>query len=270
MAKGKKHTKPTQTSKAFGQLKNRSSAPNKVVNLDPMRLNKYIAHSGICSRRKAIDLIKQGDITVNGAVCTEPGTEVSFKDKVLYKGKPVKPETQYTYILMNKPKNVITTVQDEKCRATVMDIVGSSIKQRVYPVGRLDRMTTGLLLLTNDGDLTKKLSHPSHEASKTYHVTLDRPLAEADLALIRAGIRMDEGILKVDGINHIVNKPPTVVGVTLHLGWNRVVRRLLEQLKYEVLKLDRVEYGGLTKKDLPRGKFRHLTQREVIMLKHFA
>ncbi len=235
-----------------------------------MRLNKYIAHCGICSRRKAAEYIQEGLVTVNGKVVNEIGHRVMEADIVTFKGKPVKPETRKIYLLLNKPKDFVTTVNDEKGRKTVMDIVGKAIKERIYPVGRLDRATLGLLLLTNDGDLAKKLSHPSHGVSKVYQVTLDKPVTEEHLELIRNGLTLEDGPTPVDGVNYIKNEPQTVVGIEIHIGRNRIVRRIFEFLGYKVKKLDRTIYAGLTKKDLPRGRFRHLTEKEVIMLKHFT
>ncbi len=235
-----------------------------------MRLNKFIAHCGISSRRKAAEYIQNGLVAVNGKVVNEIGHRVMEGDTVTFKGKPVTPEIKKVYLLLNKPKDFVTTVSDEKGRKTVMDIVGKAVKERIYPVGRLDRATLGLLLLTNDGDLAKKLSHPSHGVSKVYQVVLDKPVSEEHLELIRKGLTLEDGPTPVDGINYIKNAPPTEVGIEIHIGRNRIVRRIFEHLGYQVKKLDRTIYAGLTKKDLPRGRFRHLTEREVIMLKHFT
>lgn len=239
-------------------------------NSQGMRLNKYIAHCGISSRRKAAEYIQEGLVTVNGKVVNEIGHRVLEGDKVTFKGKTVKPETNKVYILLNKPKDFVTTVSDEKGRKTVMDIVSKKIKERIYPVGRLDRATLGLLLLTNDGDLAKKLSHPSHSVSKVYHIVLDKPVAEEHLKLIRSGLVLEDGPTPVDGVNYINNAPKTDIGIEIHIGRNRIVRRIFEHFGYKVKKLDRTFYAGLTKKDLPRGRFRHLTEKEVIMLKHFT
>lgn len=235
-----------------------------------MRLNKYIAHSGICSRRKAADLVKGGLITVNDKTETNPAYEVAKTDKVMYKGKVVRPEKKLVYILMNKPKNVVTTTSDERARKTVMDIVAGKVKERIYPVGRLDRNTTGLLLLTNDGDLAKKLTHPSHGVKKRYHVVLDKEVTEDHLTAIKKGLELEDGKALVDDIDWIIGSDNSEVGIEIHIGKNRIVRRIFESLGYQVLKLDRVYYGGLTKKDLPRGWFRPLKAREIIMLKHFS
>jgi 23S rRNA pseudouridine2605 synthase len=237
---------------------------------DDMRLNKYIAHCGIASRRAAATLIAEGKVKVNGAVVREIGYRVLPTDKVLFEDNPVEPVRQMVYILLNKPKDTITTAKDERGRKTVMDIVGSTVKERVYPVGRLDRETLGLLLLTNDGDLAQKLSHPSYMIKKIYHVILTKPLTADDLRRIAEGLNLEDGIAQVDAVGYAANGGKEEVMVELHIGKNRIVRRIFEHLGYEIAKLDRVYYGGLTKKDLPRGFYRPLTEREVIMLKHFS
>ncbi len=234
-----------------------------------MRLNKYIAHSGVCSRRKAADLVKSGLIKVNGEIETNPAIEVQDEDVVEYDGKTLKPELKKVYLLLNKPKNVVTTLNDERGRRTVMDVVKNKVKERIYPVGRLDRATTGLLLLTNDGDLAKKLSHPSHNIKKFYHVVLDKEVSGEHLESIRTGLTLEDGLAPVDEADYILGKGKKEVGLEIHIGKNRIVRRIFEHLGYRVIKLDRTYYAGLTKKDLPRGWSRHLTKQEVIMLKHF-
>lgn len=235
-----------------------------------IRLNKYIAHCGLASRRGAADLIKAGHVQVDGKAVTDIGYRVRPGEKVTYKGRHVTPATEKVYILLNKPKDYITTVRDERGRKTVMDLVQHKVDQRVYPVGRLDRMTTGLLLLTNDGDLAKKLSHPRYEVQKVYHVELDKNVKPSDLEILRKGITLDDGTIRVDAINYVYGKSHREVALELHSGKNRVIRRMFEKLDYRVRKLDRVYYAGLTKKDLPRGRCRPLTKREVIMLKHFS
>ena len=233
-----------------------------------MRLNKYIAHCGIASRRKAAEFVKQGLVTVNDKVEISPAYIVQVEDIVRYKGKIIKPEENLVYILMNKPKRTITSLSDEKGRKTVMDIVKNKIPERIYPVGRLDYLTTGLLLLTNDGDLTKKLSHPSHNVPKVYQVTLDRELSAKDLKTIEDGFELKDGMVKVDWIRKVEGK--NIYNLEIHMGKNRIVRRIFEHFDYSVKKLDRIYYAGLTKKGLTRGWFRHLTKKEVIMLKHFT
>ena len=237
---------------------------------DGMRLNKYVAHCGICSRRKAAEYIMKGHVKVNDQIVKEPGHRVHEDDKVFFKGELIEPETQLVYILMNKPKNVITTVNDEKGRTTVMDLVRKAVNVRIFPVGRLDRDTTGLLLLTNDGDLTKKLSHPSHKVEKFYHIVLDKPVDLNHLQQIRSGITLEDGFVPVDSVDYISNAGKEEIGIEIHIGRNRIVRRIFEHFGYIVKKLERTYYAGLTKKSLPRGKFRHLTEKEVVMLKHFT
>jgi len=230
-----------------------------------IRLNKYIANSGICSRREADDLITAGVILVNGKVETELGTkvmptdEVRYEDKILQREKPV-------YILLNKPKNFITTTDDEKSRDNVMMLIEGACPQRVYPVGRLDRDTTGLLLFTNDGEMTKKLTHPRYGVKKIYQVGLDKNMSLADFETLANGIELEDGMMKPDDLA-FVDGEKNVIGITLHSGKNRIVRRLFARLGYEVEKLDRVYYAGLTKKDLPRGEWRFLRQDEINILK---
>jgi 23S rRNA pseudouridine2605 synthase len=236
----------------------------KIVKNSTIRLNKYIANAGVCSRREADELIAKGLIKVNGKVITEMGYQVKPSDKVSYQGKILSRE-KLVYILLNKPKNCITTTDDPEERTTVMEIVKDACEERIYPVGRLDRNTTGLLLLTNDGDLAKKLSHPSSNIKKVYQVTLDKPITEEDFLAIEKGLELEDGFIKPDALALLT---PNTLGIELHSGRNRIVRRIFEHLGYQVEKLDRTMYAGLTKKDLPRGKWRFLTQKEVIMLKY--
>lgn len=236
-----------------------------------MRLNKYIAHAGVCSRREAAQLVKDGQIQLNGTVVKEPGVIVEEGDEVTLKGRVLKPRVNKVYFLMNKPKGVITTVKDERGRKTVMDLMVNKTSERIFPVGRLDRATTGLLLLTNDGDLAKKLTHPSHKVKKIYHAILDQPIHESDIKKIAAGLVLEDGLAEVDKISYVQGTTSKKeVGLEIHIGKNRIVRRIFEHLGYTVVKLDRVYFGGLTKKDLPRGFSRPLTEKEVIMLKHFT
>ncbi len=237
---------------------------------EDMRLNKYVALCGVSSRRGAAELIKQGVVYVNGVATTEIGYRISPKDVITYKGNVLELVSKKIYILMNKPKDTITTVSDERGRKTVLDIISRTIKERIYPVGRLDRDTTGLLVLTNDGELAQKLSHPSFKVKKLYHAVLNRALTKNDLDKIREGLMLEDGKAEVDAINHLEGEAKDQVMIEIHIGKNRIVRRIFEQLGYQVEKLDRVFYGGLTKKDLPRSGYRSLTQQEVIMLKHFA
>lgn len=233
------------------------------------RLNKYVAHCGICSRRKAGDLVKEGKVKVNGSVEINPAIVVTEADKVEYGGKVISPVLEKYYYLMNKPKNVITTMNDEHGRKTVFDIIKTHIKTRVFPVGRLDRATTGLLMMTNDGDLAQKLAHPSYKIKKLYHVRLDKDLEKEDFDQIAKGLELEDGLAIVDRLDYVKNAGPNEVVIEIHIGKNRIVRRIFEHLGYEVKYLDRVYYAGLTKKDLPRGWIRELTKQEVIMLKHF-
>lgn len=234
---------------------------------EKIRLNRYIANSGVCSRREADSLISMGLITVNGKVISELGYKVSRGDEVRYENKLLNAEKP-VYILLNKPKGYLTTTRDPQERNTVMHLLGNSIKQRVYPVGRLDRNTTGLLVLTNDGDLAEKLSHPSYRTRKIYKVELDRPISRDDFDRLAKGVQLEEGRAVPDDVA-LVSADGKVVGIELHIGWNRVVRRIFEALNYDVVKLDRTVYAGLDKKDLPRGKWRFLTPEEIVRLKHY-
>jgi 23S rRNA pseudouridine2605 synthase len=252
---------------------NRSQTNEKLSLADlgeSIRLNKYVAHCGICSRRKADEHIKQGFVKVNGEVVNEPGHRINPKDEVQFKDKVIQPEVNRVYVLMNKPKGTITTSSDDRGRKTVMDLIGPDVKERIFPVGRLDRETTGLLLFTNDGDLAKKLSHPSHKVKKIYHVVLDKPVIKNHLQQIREGLTLEDGLAMVDGVDYARGKGKNEVGIEIHIGKNRIVRRIFEHLGYEVVRLDRMYYGGLTKKDLPRGRYRFLGEKEIIMLKHFV
>jgi 23S rRNA pseudouridine2605 synthase len=232
-----------------------------------IRLNKHIANAGICSRRQADELIANGMIAVNGVTVTEMGYKVKPGDKVQMGNKILRAEKNI-YFLLNKPKDYITTTEDPEDRKTVMELLKNACNERIYPVGRLDRNTTGLLVLTNDGDLAKKLTHPSHNIAKVYQVDLDKPFSQSDLERLQTGITLEDGPFKADDIA-IVNDDHKIVGIEIHEGRTRLVRRVFESLGYRVVKLDRVLYAGLTKKDLPRGHWRQLTEQEVIRLKHF-
>lgn len=231
-----------------------------------VRLNKYIANAGICSRREADVLIATGAITVNGKIVSELGYKVGPTDVVAYGGQGIRKERN-VYILLNKPKDYITTSDDPLERKTVMHLIKGACKERVYPVGRLDRNSTGLLILTNDGEMTKRLTHPRYEKKKIYHIELDRPLTKVDMEKILEGVELEDGMVHVDEISYVTGaESKREVGIELHSGKNRVIRRIFEQLNYEVKKLDRVYFAGLSKKDLPRGRWRFLTEREVAML----
>jgi len=232
-----------------------------------MPLNKYLAHAGICGRRDAAALIKSGKVTLNGVVFTEPGYRVQETDVVMYDQVVVKPVQDKVYILLNKPKGFITTTDDERSRKTVMDLVKNADAGRMYPVGRLDRNTTGLLLMTNDGDLAQKLSHPKNAVKKIYQAELDKDFKKEDFEKVQAGLTLEDGLIKVDEIAYLESK--RTIGIEIHSGKNRIVRRIFESLGYVVEKLDRVMYANLTKKNIQRGKWRFLTDKEIIFLKHF-
>ncbi len=254
----------------------RDTAPKKVKknieasekkNSSEIRLNRFIANAGICSRREADDIIKAGEISVNGEVITEMGHQVQPGDVVKMGNKKLSRE-KMVYVLINKPKDFITTTEDPDDRKTVMDLVKNACEERIYPVGRLDRNTTGLLLLTNDGELADKLTHPSNEIEKLYQVELDKPLTAEHQEQILKGITLEDGEFKADEVG-IVTPDNMVIGIKIHSGRNRIVRRLFESLGYDVLKLDRTTFAGLNKKDLPRGSWRFLTEKEVVKLKFF-
>ncbi|MFP4555839.1 MAG: pseudouridine synthase [Bacteroidales bacterium] len=231
-----------------------------------IRLNKYISNSGLCSRREADSLIEKGLITVNGEVVEELGVKVKLTDEIRYKEKHLDPEKK-VYILLNKPKDYITTVDDPNATRTVMELIEDACDQRVYPVGRLDRNSTGLLLFTNDGEMTKRLTHPSFMKKKVYEVGLDKKVSPEDMETIRNGIEIEGETIKADAIEYVDNDDLSKIGIEIHSGQNRIVRRIFEKLGYRVYKLDRVYFAGLTKKNLPRGKWRFLTQKEVNMLR---
>jgi 23S rRNA pseudouridine2605 synthase len=234
-----------------------------------MPLNKYLAHSGICSRREAAGLVKEGKVKVNDQVQTDPAYKMQPGDTVSFNGKPVMPQQQMVYILLNKPKDHITTSHDEKGRKTVFDAIWQATGTRLFPVGRLDRNTTGVLLLTNDGDLTQKLTHPKYNIKKVYEVKLDKPCTKAHLDQLAGGIELEDGFIAADGIAYADAQDKSVVGIEIHSGKNRIVRRMFEHLGYRVKGLDRVMFGLLTKKNVDRGKWRHLSEKEVRLLKHF-
>ena len=233
-----------------------------------IRLNRYIANSGICSRRKADELISAGVVSVNGQVVSELGHKVDpSKDQIRYNGELVKREKR-VYVLLNKPKDYITTTDDPQERRTVMQLVEKASRERIYPVGRLDRNTTGLLLMTNDGELADKLSHPKNGITKIYQVELNRSLSQGDMNKIQFGLELEDGIIKPDSVSYVAGGSKKEIGIQIHSGKNRIVRRIFEHLGYDVVKLDRVVYGNLTKKDLPRGRWRYLEEHELIQIKH--
>jgi len=250
--------------------KSKKAGPSKTstqknVSDDAVRLNRYLSNAGICSRREADVLIATGVVTVNGKIITEMGYKVNPSDVVTYGGVPIKNEVK-KYLLLNKPKDYITTMDDPEERKTVMELIRKACKERLYPVGRLDRNTTGVLLFTNDGDLTAKLTHPKFEIRKVYHVSLNKKMTTEDYRLLSEGVELSDGFIKPDAVE-FVGDGKFELGVEIHSGKNRIVRRMFEQLGYEVVKLDRVAFAGLTKKDLPRSKYRFLTEKEVSFLK---
>jgi 23S rRNA pseudouridine2605 synthase len=232
----------------------------------PIRLNKYIANTGLCSRREADEYIQKGLITVNGQLVTELGTKVQPSDEITYNGQKLQKERK-VYILLNKPKDFVTSVDDPHAKQTVMELVKGACRERIYPVGRLDRMTTGVLLLTNDGELTKKLTHPTSRIRKIYQVSLDKEIKPDDMQTLTDGVTLSDGFIKLDGISYISEKDNNIVGVEIHSGRNRVIRRIFEQVGYKVIRLDRIFFAGLTKKGLTRGKWRYLAPKEVGFLK---
>ncbi|MBO7082258.1 MAG: pseudouridine synthase [Bacteroidales bacterium] len=274
--------KPRRGSRRFEERHDEEEAPKRgrkgyVREKDPLydrpaatgeiRLNKYLADCGICSRREADELIKAGCVTVNGELVTTMGFKVKTTDKVVYGGQTLNRE-KLRYILLNKPKGYITTADDPEGRETVMELVKDACEERIFPVGRLDKNTTGLLLLTNDGDLAKKLTHPSSEITKLYHVVLNKPLTKNDMLRISEGVELDDGMIAADSIAYDEDdESKKGIGIELHSGRNRIVRRIFEHLGYDVMKLDRVMFAGLDKYKLPRGEWRFLTDREVAMLK---
>ncbi len=262
-----------KTSHTVNQLSKRkvvvdlNETAKSTVGGDLIRLNKYLADAGICSRREADVLIASGAVMINGKVVTQLGTKVNRTDKVQYGGETLKRE-KLQYVLLNKPKDFITTSDDPQNRKTVMSLVEKACSERIYPVGRLDRNTLGLLLFTNDGDLAKKLTHPKYKIKKVYHVFLNKPMTKNDILTLGSGIELDDGFIQPDKIAFVTGEnDKSQIGIELHSGRNRIVRRMFEQLGYIVVKLDRVFFAGITKKDLPRGKWRMLTEKEINLLK---
>lgn len=261
----KKEYAPKKTYSKNRTFRSKQSSPSPTASSDTIRLNRYIANAGICSRREADTYIAAGSVSVNGMVVTAMGYQVKRSDEVRFEGRKLQPEKK-AYVLLNKPKNFITTTRDEKGRRTVMELIAKASKSRLSPVGRLDRNTTGLLLFTNDGDMAKKLTHPKHGVRKLYHVHLDKNLVLAHLQRVAAGLMLEDGPVRVAAVSYIQGSSKKEVGIEIHSGRNRIVRRIFEHLGYQVVKLDRVVFAGLTKKKLPRGHWRHLTPQEVIAL----
>lgn len=233
-----------------------------------MPLNKFVAHCGVCSRRDAVPVIREGKVKVNGQVITEPAHRVSERDDVVFNGKQLFVSKNLVYILLNKPKDYITTTDDPQGRRTVLELTKHATSERIYPVGRLDRNTSGVLLLTNDGALTQKLSHPSYNITKVYEAKLDKPLTKADFEKITSGLKLEDGEIRADSLAYADPKDKSVIGIEIHSGRNRIVRRIFEHLGYDVKALDRVLYANLTKKNVDRGKWRFLSEKEVRLLKY--
>ncbi len=252
--------------KVSEQGKKGSKAGKNSEPVTEIRLNRFIANSGVCSRRDADEHIKNGLITVNGKLITDLGTKVTYDDDVRFRNKRLNAEKK-VYILLNKPKDYVTTVEDPHAEHTVLELIADGCPERVYPVGRLDKATTGVLLLTNDGDLTGKLTHPKYKRKKIYHVFLDQPVTKADLFKLTEGVELDGEVVAADAVSYADTDDKSQIGIELHSGQNRVIRRMFELLGYKVKKLDRVYFAGLTKKNLKRGKWRFLTDKEVSMLK---
>lgn len=250
-------------------MENRKSAGKPLKNPEKIRLNRFIANSGVCSRREADELITKGQISVNGKQVNDLGTKVGYSDDVRYRGKKLSAEKK-VYILLNKPKGYVTTVEDPHAEHTVLELIGNACTERVYPVGRLDKDTTGVLLLTNDGDLTGKLTHPRYNRRKIYHVFLDRPMVKDDLFRLTEGVELDGEKVVADAVSYADPDDRSQLGIEIHSGQNRVIRRLFESMNYKVKKLDRVYFAGLTKKNVQRGKWRFLNEKEISMLKRGA
>ena len=255
----------TQRKNSFRKDFKKPSSTQKQTNISGIRLNKFISNSGVCSRREADTYIEHGSVTVNGKLVTEMGYKVQPNDEVRFDGTSISPEKK-KYVLLNKPKNYITTMDDDRGRKTVMELVSNAASERIYPVGRLDRMTTGLLLFTNDGELAKKLTHPKHNVKKLYHATLDRKLDLKDLQKLRGEVIIEGKKVFIDAISYVEGRTKNEVGIEIHSGRNRIVRKIFEHVGYKVVKLDRVLFAGLTKKNLPRGRWRELTKQELTNL----
>ena len=246
-----------------GQAGIQRSAPNK-----EMPLNKFIAHAGICGRTEAAELVKQGQVKVNNTVVAEPGFKVTANDKIIVNNRQIHLRKNLVYVLLNKPKDYITTTKDPQGRKTIFELIKNAPDERIFPVGRLDRNTTGVLLLTNDGELAQKLTHPSFEVKKIYEVKLDKPLQKKDMEKILSGIELEDGFIAADAVGYADMKDKSVIGIEIHSGRNRIVRRMFEYLGYDVKNLDRVLFANLTKKNVERGKWRYLNEKEIRLLKY--
>jgi 23S rRNA pseudouridine2605 synthase len=236
--------------------------------INQMPLNKFLAHCGVCSRRDAVDVIKDGKVKVNNVVILEPAFKVSETDNIVFNGKKLFVTKNLVYILLNKPKDYLTTTDDPQGRKTVLQLLKNATSERIYPIGRLDRNTSGVLLFTNDGELTQKLSHPSYEVTKVYEAKLDKPLTKNDFDKILSGIKLEDGMIQADSLGYVDAKDKSIIGIEIHSGRNRIVRRIFEHLGYDVKGLDRVLYATLTKKNVERGKWRFLSEKEIRLLKY--
>lgn len=260
-------TPPAATKTAVTAKK---TAPASATSHGPelMPLNKFLAHCGVCSRRDAVALIKEGKVKVNGTLAAEPGYKIKPTDEIVYNGKKLFVTKNLVYILLNKPKDYITTTDDPQGRKTVLELTKAATTERIYPIGRLDRNTSGVLLLTNDGELTQKLSHPSYEIKKIYEAKLDKPLTKADFDKIVNGLKLEDGVIHVDSLAYADARDKSVIGIEIHSGRNRIVRRIFESLGYDVKALDRVMFANLTKKNVERGKWRFLSEKEIRLMKY--
>lgn len=266
--KGKKSSSFSKDKKPFSKkptFSRKSKSPKAAADDGKIRLNRFLANAGLCSRREADKIIESGAVSINNEVVTQLGTKVDPSDTVHFGGELVQSEKKQ-YVLLNKPKNYITTMDDPKKRQTVMELVVNACKERIYPVGRLDRATSGLLLFTNDGQMTKRLTHPSSKVSKIYHVSLDKTVSQKDVIQLVEGVSLEDGKAYADKAFYLPNTSKSTISIELHSGKNRIIRRMMEAMGYKVTKLDRVQFAGLTKKDIPRGRFRHLNENEVGLL----
>jgi 23S rRNA pseudouridine2605 synthase len=267
---GERKTKPSNTTveKSPVAAGKPATGTAKTGTVTEMPLNKFLAHCGVASRREAVELIKDGKVKINNLVIVNPAHKITATDEVKFNGKKLFVTKNLVYILLNKPKDYITTTDDPQGRKTVLQLTKSATTERIYPVGRLDRNTSGVLLLTNDGELTQKLSHPSYEIRKIYEVKLDRPFTKADFEKVLKGLVLEDGPIRVDALAYADSKDKSIIGIELHSGRNRIVRRIFESLKYDVKGLDRVMYANLTKKNVERGKWRYLSEKEIRLLKY--
>jgi 23S rRNA pseudouridine2605 synthase len=268
IGKDEGNLKPRGAAKTPHQKSAKAIAANDNMPTGVMPLNKFMAHCGVCSRREAVELISAGKVKVNGSVVTEPGHKIEERDEVIYNGKKLFVTKNLVYILLNKPKDYITTTDDPQGRKTVLQLIKQATTERVYPIGRLDRNTSGVLLLTNDGDLTQKLSHPSYEIKKIYEVKLDKPLTKNHFDKIVDGLTLEDGEILIDSLAYADTKDKSIIGIELHSGRNRIVRRIFEHLGYDVKGLDRVMYANLTKNNVERSKWRYLSEKEIRLLKY--